>query len=65
VRPSAENPHRARRKAVEGFRLVGGARHQAREGEFHALRTVAFENEAVERIEGEKVLIESPCRPNM
>jgi hypothetical protein len=25
-------PHRARGKPVEGIRLVGGARHQAREG---------------------------------
>jgi hypothetical protein len=63
--PIRGNPHRARGKAVEGIRLVAGARHQAREGELHALRTLALEDEAVERIEGEKALIESPCRRNM
>jgi hypothetical protein len=57
--------HRARSKPVDGVRLVGGARHQAREGELHALRGVSPEDEAVERIEGEKVLIEGPGRPNM
>src|SRR5262249_23130429 len=46
-------------------RLVGGARHQAREGELHALRAVALEDEDIERIEGEKVLIEGPGCPNM
>src|SRR5215831_8203870 len=52
--------HRTSGKAVEGIRLVIGARHQAREGELHALRAVAPEDEDVERIEGEKVLIEGP-----
>src|SRR5215510_6914057 len=58
-------PHRARGKSVEGIRLVGGARHQARKGELHALRAVALEDEDVERIECEKVLIERARRPDM
>src|SRR5262249_8445087 len=58
-------PHRARGKSIEGIRLVGGARHQAREGELHTLRAVALEDEGVERIEGEKILIEGPRRPDM
>src|SRR6266404_1409285 len=53
-------PHRARGKPVEGVRLVGRARQQAGEGELHALRAIALEDEDVERIEGEKVLIEGP-----
>src|SRR5262249_62297599 len=57
--------NRASSKPVDGVRLVGGAHHQAREGELHALRAVALEDEAVERIEGEKVLIEGPGRPNV
>src|SRR5215831_15390492 len=57
--------HRARSEAVEGIRLVIGARHQAREGELHTLRTIALKDEAVERIEGEKVLIEGPGCPDM
>src|SRR5262249_37781125 len=52
--------HRTSGKAVEGIRLVIGARHQAREGELHALRAVAPEDEDVKRIEREKVLIEGP-----
>src|SRR5262249_46537815 len=58
-------PHHAGGKAIEGIGLVIGARHQAREGELHALRAVALEYEAVERIEGEKVLVEYPRRPNV
>ena len=57
--------HRAGGEAVHGIRLVRGARHQAREGELHALRAIALEDEAVERIEGEKVLIEGAARPDM
>lgn len=53
-------PHRARRQPVERIRLVEGARHQAREGELHALCAVTLEDEDVQRIEGEKVLIENP-----
>jgi hypothetical protein len=58
-------PHRARRQPIEGIRLVIRARHQAREGELHALRAVTLKDEAVERIECEKILIESPRRPDM
>jgi hypothetical protein len=52
--------HRTSGKAVEGIGLVIGARHQAREGELHALRAVAPQDEDVKRIECEKVLIEGP-----
>src|SRR4029450_2589611 len=45
--------------------LVGGGRHQAREGELHALRAVALEDKDVERVEGEKVLIEDAVRADM
>jgi hypothetical protein len=57
--------NRARGEAVEGIRLIGRARHQAGEGELHALRAVALEDEDVERIEGEKVLIEGAARPDL
>src|SRR5215470_12931137 len=52
--------HRTRSEAVQRVGFVLGARHQAREGELHTLRTIALKDEAVERIEGEKVLIEGP-----
>src|SRR6516165_10531348 len=52
--------HRARSEAVQRVGFVLGARHQAREGELHTLRTIALKDEAVERVEGEKVLIEGP-----
>src|SRR5262252_2302557 len=57
--------HRARSEAVQRVGLVLGARHQAREGELHTLRTIALKDEAVERIEGEKVLIEGPGCPDV
>src|SRR6266446_10869615 len=57
--------HRARSEAVQRVGFVLGARHQAREGQLHTLRAVALEDEAVERIEGEKVLIEGPRRPDL
>src|SRR5262249_3855995 len=57
--------HRARSEAVQRVGLVLGARHQAREGELHPLRTIALKDEAVERIEGEKVLIEGPGCPDV
>src|SRR5205823_1200512 len=56
--PIRRYPHRARSKSVESIRFVGGARHQAREGELHTLRAIALEDDAVERIEGENVLME-------
>src|SRR5262245_54810552 len=57
--------HRARSEAVQRVGLILGARHQAREGELHTLRTVALKDEAVERVEGEKVLIEGPGCPDV
>src|SRR5262249_40645194 len=57
--------HCARSEAVQRVGLVLGACHQAREGELHTLRTIALEDEAVERIEGEKVLIEGPSCPDV
>src|SRR5262245_32683093 len=57
--------HRARSEAVQRVGLILGARHQAREGELHTLRTIALEDEAVERVEGEKVLIEGPSCPDV
>ena len=48
---------RARRKSVHRVGLVGGPHHQRREGQLHALRAVALEDERVERVEGEEVLI--------
>src|SRR5262245_27580055 len=57
--------HRARSETVERVGFVLSARHQAREGELHTLRTIAVKDEAVERIEGEKVLIEGPSCPDV
>ena len=65
-------PHLARGKSIHRVRLVAAARHQRGEGQLHALRGVALEDEAVERIEGEEVLIVEPrsgrsaktCRPS-
>src|SRR5262249_53255387 len=57
--------HRARSEAVQRVGLILGARHQAREGKLHTLRTIALKDEAVERVEGEKVLIEGPSCPDV
>src|SRR6516225_9635296 len=57
--------HRARGEAVQRIWFVLSAYHQACEGELHALRTIALEDEAVQRIEGKKVLIEGPSCPDM
>src|SRR5262245_12511480 len=57
--------HRARSEAVQRVGLILGARHQAREGELHSQSGIAPEDEAVERIEGEKVLIEGPSCPDV
>ncbi len=57
--------HGARGQPVHGVRLVLGAYHQAREGQLHSLRAVAFEDEAVERIEGEKILVVGAGRPDV
>src|SRR5262249_37854418 len=40
--------HRARSEAVRRVGLILGARHQAREGELHTLRTIALKDETVE-----------------
>src|SRR6516164_8566262 len=61
----AAREDRERSEAVQRVGLVLGARHQAREGELHALCTIALKDEAVERIEGEKVLIEGPSCPDV
>jgi hypothetical protein len=58
-------PHLLGGEAVHGVGLVAGAHHQRREGQFHALRRVAFEDVAVERIEGEEILIELAVRPDL
>src|SRR5215831_1927978 len=57
--------HRARSEAVQRVGLILGARHQAREGELHPQSGIALKDEAVERIEGEKVLIEGPSCPDV
>src|SRR6516164_2662055 len=57
--------HRACSEAVQRVGLILRARHQAREGELHTLRTIALKDEAVERIEGERVLIEGPSCPDV
>ena len=51
---------RARGKAIHGVRLIEGPHHQGGEGELHAERSVALEDEAVERVEGVEVLIVPP-----
>ena len=57
--------HRARDEAVHRIGFVGGRRHQGGEGELHALRGVAAQDVAVERIEGEEVLIVLPARADL
>src|SRR5262249_43740417 len=57
--------HRARSEAVQCVGLILGARHQAREGKLHTLRTIALKYEAVERIEGERVVIEGQSCPDV
>jgi len=52
-------------KSVHGVRLVARALQKRGEGELHALRRVALEDVAVERIEGEEILIELPVRPDL
>src|SRR5262249_26954374 len=60
--PVRRYPHGARGKTI---RLILGARHQARECQLHALGRVAFEDEAVERIECDDVLVENPGSGNI
>src|SRR5262249_59470466 len=52
-------------KAVHRVGLIARAHHQGGEGELHALRRIAPEDIAVEGIEGEKILVELPRRPNL
>src|SRR5262249_7079228 len=46
-------------------RLVARARHQRGKGQLHALGSVALEDEAVERIEGEKILVVETVRADL
>ena len=55
--PVVGDAHAARGQPVHGVGLVARAHHQGREGELHALRGVALQDEAVERIEGLERLI--------
>src|SRR6516162_4452059 len=64
-KPIGRYLHRARSETVQRVGLILGARHQAREGELHTLRTIALKDEAVERVEGEKVLIKGPSCPDV
>src|SRR5215813_6336668 len=57
--------HRARGEAIQRIWFILSAYHQACEGELHALRTIALEDEGVQRIESEKILIEGPSCPDM
>src|SRR5882762_837269 len=59
------NPHLVGRKAVHRIPLVFGRSHQAREGQFHRFRGVALQDEAVERVKGEKILIEQSARDSL
>ncbi len=61
----AGNTHRFRNQPVHAVRLVGSARHQRRECQFHALRRVAAQDVAVERIEGQERLVELPRRSDL
>jgi hypothetical protein len=55
--PVGRDAHRARRQPVHRVGLVLGTHHQTRECQLHALRGVAAQDVAVERIEGQRVLI--------
>src|SRR5262249_7810314 len=57
--------HRACSEAVQRVGFVLGACHQAREGELHPQSGIALKDEAVERVEGEKVLIKGPSCPDV
>ena len=58
-------PHLLGGKPVHRVRLVAGADHERGEGEVHPLRRVALEDVAVQRIEGEEVLIVFAVRPDL
>ena len=59
------DPHLCRRPGRTWRRARPRTRHQGGEGQFHALRGVALEDVAVERIEGEEVLVELPAWPDL
>ena len=56
---------RARGEPIHRVRLVVGPRHQRREGQLHALRRVAAQDVAVERIEGQRVLVVDRARADL
>ena len=57
--------HGARRQPVHGVGLIARTHHQRGEGEFKALRRVALQDVAVERIEGQLILVEQRPRPDL
>ena len=61
----ARNYPRTRREPVHRVGLVAGRLHQRREGVLHAERGIAPEDVAVERVEGEEVLIVLPGRADL
>ncbi len=63
--PVVGDANAARGQPVHGVGLVARAHHQRREGQLHALRGVALQDEAVERIEGLERLIELPVRADL
>ena len=52
-------------KSVHGIGFVARTDHERRKRKLHALRSVALENEAIERIEGLERLVELAVRPNL
>src|SRR5262249_38300780 len=64
-KPVIRNADTACRETIHGIGLVARTHHQSRERKLHALRGVALENEAVERIEGLERLIELAVRPDL
>ena len=65
MRPSPEPPYFSGGKAVNGIRLVAGTHHEGSEGELHPLRRVAPQDVAVERVEGEEILVVLPVRADL
>jgi hypothetical protein len=63
--PVIGNAHRARGEAVHRVGLIVGPRHQGREGALHALRRVAAQDVALQRIERQRVLIVDRARPDL
>jgi hypothetical protein len=63
--PIIGNTDAASRKSVHRIGFVTRPDHERRKRKLHALRSVALENEAVERIEGLERLVELAVRPNL